>query len=183
MALTPPRPPLIPTLAPDIDTRRLEGRRQGPGTPVGGAQTFGQRSIGIILSGTGSDGAYGIRAIKAEGGITIAQSPDSSKYDGMPLSAINTGKVDLVVSIENLASELERVIKSLDIDIESSLNERLLQQIYRLIFEEYGVDFSQYKKTTIVRRVERRRVRHRTTPSARRRSDRRPTRATHARTP
>lgn len=120
------------------------------------ASEFKQKSIGIILSGTGSDGAYGIRAIKAEGGITIAQSPDSSKYDGMPLSAINTGKVDLVVSIENLALEIERIVKTLDIDIQSSMNERLLQQIYRLVFEEFGVDFSQYKASTIVRRIERR---------------------------
>jgi len=120
------------------------------------ASEFKQKSIGIILSGTGSDGAYGIRAIKAEGGITIAQSPDSSKYDGMPLSAINTGKVDLVVSIENLALEIERIVKTLDIDIQSSMNERLLQQIYRLVFEEFGVDFSQYKSSTIVRRIERR---------------------------
>lgn len=120
------------------------------------ASEFKQKSIGIILSGTGSDGAYGIRAIKAEGGITIAQSPDSSKYDGMPLSAINTGKVDLVVSIENLASEIERITKTLDLDIESSISERILQQIYKLLFEEYGVDFSQYKKTTIIRRIERR---------------------------
>jgi two-component system, chemotaxis family, CheB/CheR fusion protein len=120
------------------------------------ASEFKQKSIGIILSGTGSDGAYGVRAIKAEGGITIAQSPDSSKYDGMPLSAINTGKVDLVVSIENLALEIERIVKTLDIDIQSSMNERLLQQIYRLVFEEFGVDFSQYKASTIVRRIERR---------------------------
>ncbi len=120
------------------------------------ASEFKQKAIGIILSGTGSDGAYGIRAIKAEGGITIAQSPDSSKYDGMPLSAINTGKVDLVVSIENLASEIERISKTLDLDIESSISERILQQIYKLLFEEYGVDFSQYKKTTIIRRIERR---------------------------
>jgi len=120
------------------------------------ASEFKQKAIGIILSGTGSDGAYGIRAIKAEGGITIAQSPDSSKYDGMPLSAINTGKVDLVISIENLASEIERISKTLDLDIESSISERILQQIYKLLFEEYGVDFSQYKKTTIIRRIERR---------------------------
>lgn len=77
-------------------------------------QAFNERAIGVILSGTGSDGAYGIRAIKAEVGITIAQSPASAKYDGMPLSAINTGKVDLVVPIEELGLEIQSLVTSLD---------------------------------------------------------------------
>jgi two-component system CheB/CheR fusion protein len=70
------------------------------------AQNYGERAIGIILSGTGSDGAFGIRAIKASGGITIAQSPSTAKYDGMPVSAINTGKVDIVIPIDSIAIEL-----------------------------------------------------------------------------
>jgi len=120
------------------------------------AQSFNERAIGIILSGTGSDGAYGIRAIKAEGGITIAQAPATAKYDGMPLSAINTGKVDLVVPIEQLGGEIESIVNSLDKKLAVSLNDRVLQQIYRILFDEHGVDFSLYKKNTIVRRIERR---------------------------
>jgi two-component system CheB/CheR fusion protein len=120
------------------------------------AQDYGNRAIGIILSGTGSDGAYGIRAVKAEGGITIAQAPATAKYDGMPLSAINTGKVDLVVPIDKLGVEIESVINALDKNIELTLNDHFLQQIYRILFEEYGVDFSLYKKNTFVRRIERR---------------------------
>lgn len=120
------------------------------------AQSFKEHAIGVILSGTGSDGAYGIRAIKAEGGITIAQAPATAKYDGMPLSAINTGKVDLVVPIEKLGSEIQRIVSNIDRKLELSLNERILQQIYRILFEEHGVDFSLYKKNTIVRRIERR---------------------------
>lgn len=120
------------------------------------AQTYGARSIGVILSGTGSDGAFGIRAIKAAGGITIAQSPSTAKYDGMPISAINTGKVDLVVPIDAMALEISRIAKNLGKNLGDSINERLLQHVYRLIFDEKGVDFSQYKRTTLIRRIERR---------------------------
>src|SRR3954470_2574321 len=60
------------------------------------ARSTGSRVIGVILSGTGSDGAQGLREIKGTGGLTIAQEPDSAKYDGMPRAAINTGAIDVV---------------------------------------------------------------------------------------
>lgn len=120
------------------------------------AADFKEKAIGVILSGTGSDGAYGVRAIKAEGGITIAQSPNTAKYDGMPLSAINTGKVDLVASIDKMSSEIESIVYSMGKDFSISSDERTLQQIYRILFEEYGVDFSLYKHSTVNRRIERR---------------------------
>jgi len=120
------------------------------------AQTYGSKSIGVILSGTGSDGAFGIRAIKAAGGITIAQSPQSAKYDGMPISAINTGKVDIVASIENISNEIARIVDNLGKNVADSINSSIISQIYRIIFEEKGVDFSQYKKNTLTRRIERR---------------------------
>lgn len=120
------------------------------------AQNYGSKSIAIILSGTGSDGAFGIRAIKAAGGITITQSPATAKYDGMPNSAINTGKVDIVVPIDAMANEIARIVKNLGKNVGDSINERSLQQIYRIIFDEKGVDFSQYKRNTLIRRIERR---------------------------
>ena len=120
------------------------------------AQTYGSKSIGVILSGTGSDGAFGIRAIKAAGGITIAQSPQSAKYDGMPVSAINTGKVDIVAPIENISNEIARIFDNLGKNVADSINSSIISQIYRIIFEEKGVDFSQYKKNTLTRRIERR---------------------------
>lgn len=120
------------------------------------AQTYGSKSIGVILSGTGSDGAFGIRAIKAAGGITIAQSPQSAKYDGMPISAINTGKVDIVAPIENISNEIARIVDNLGKNVADSINSSIISQIYRIIFEEKGVDFSQYKKNTLTRRIERR---------------------------
>jgi two-component system, chemotaxis family, CheB/CheR fusion protein len=120
------------------------------------AQTYGSKSIGIILSGTGSDGAFGIRAIKAAGGITMTQSPATAKYDGMPNSAINTGKVDIIVPIDAMGDEISRIVNNLGKNVSESINEHLLHQIYRIIFDEKGVDFSQYKRNTIVRRIERR---------------------------
>ena len=110
------------------------------------AQAYGSKSIGVILSGTGSDGAFGIRAIKAAGGITIAQSPQSAKYDGMPISAINTGKVDIVAPVENISNEITRIVDNLGKNVADSINSSIISQIYRIIFEEKGVDFSQYKK-------------------------------------
>src|SRR5215471_14873568 len=62
------------------------------------AESSGQRSIGVVLSGTASDGALGVRDIKAAGGLTIAQKPESAKYDGMPRASISTGMVDLVLT-------------------------------------------------------------------------------------
>lgn len=120
------------------------------------AQSYGSKTIGVVLSGTGSDGAFGIRAIKASGGITIAQSPQSSKYDGMPVSAINTGKVDIVAHIDNIASEISRIVLNLGKNLSDTINDNIMAQIYRIIFEEKGVDFSQYKKSTLIRRIERR---------------------------
>lgn len=69
------------------------------------ARSCKSRGVGLILSGTGSDGARGIRAIKAEGGFTIALEPSSAKYDGMPTSAINTGNVDLILTPEAIGAE------------------------------------------------------------------------------
>src|SRR5213083_121030 len=67
------------------------------------------RAIGVILSGTASDGAHGLAAIKAGGGITFAQDPETAKYDGMPRSAIAAGVVDLILSPEEIARELIKI--------------------------------------------------------------------------
>ena len=69
------------------------------------AQSAGQRCVGVILSGTASDGAAGVSEIKAAGGVTIAQSPESAKYDGMPRAAIATGMIDVVLPPEEIGQE------------------------------------------------------------------------------
>src|SRR5215467_13929332 len=70
------------------------------------AESSGQRSIGVVLSGTASDGALGVRDIKAAGGLTIAQKPESAKYDGMPRSAIGTGMIDLILKPQEIGPKL-----------------------------------------------------------------------------
>ncbi len=123
------------------------------------AQSVGNKAIGIILSGTGTDGSYGIRAIKAEGGITIAQNPLSAKYDGMPNSAINTGNVDLILNPEDMGSELIEIVKypkNISIINDTLETNGGMEKVYKELFATTGIDFSQYKTTTINRRLERR---------------------------
>src|SRR5690606_39219788 len=75
------------------------------------AQDRGDRAIGIVLSGTGADGAEGLRAIKGEGGVTFAQEPRSARFGGMPEAAIKTGAVDVALPIPQLAQELLRIAR------------------------------------------------------------------------
>ena len=117
------------------------------------------KAIGIILSGTGSDGSRGIRAIKAEGGFTIAQQPQSSKYDGMPNSAINTGNVDLILDVEVMAKEIIDILAYPNRDKPANImNEET--QVYRNILAKLhrnkNIDFSLYKSSTVNRRIQRR---------------------------
>jgi two-component system, chemotaxis family, CheB/CheR fusion protein len=117
------------------------------------------KGVGIILSGTGTDGTLGMRAIKAESGMTIAQDPQSAKYQGMPRSAIAAGVVDVVQSADHLWEPLCAYAGSLTKPA-PSLPERDAYQVLRKIFillrDRTGNDFSNYKENTILRRIERR---------------------------
>lgn len=124
------------------------------------ASSVGARSIGVILSGTGSDGAGGIKALKEAGGITIAQEPQTAKYNGMPLAAIETGAVDMVLPPDKMGEEIresllhpgqQRVIANSIPPDDSPLG-----QIFRILSERAGTDFSNYKPSTICRRLEKR---------------------------
>lgn len=120
------------------------------------AQEQGDHAVGVILSGTGSDGSQGVRAIRAAGGITIAQKPEEAKFDGMPMSAIQTKGVDYILSAEDMAKEIIHLLrypKSLRVEKEE---ENEMFTIFDVLHERIGVDFSQYKKSTITRRIERR---------------------------
>lgn len=132
------------------------------------AAECGPNAIGIVLSGTASDGTLGLTAIKAEGGITFAQDKRSAKYDGMPASAIAAGCVDFVLPPEQIAEELARIRnhpyvagtpQQVPEDGDKS-NEGLMQQIFRLLRRATRVDFSEYKPPTIGRRIQRRMVLH-----------------------
>ena len=132
------------------------------------AEDQGSKSLGIILSGTASDGVLGLKAIKAEGGITFAQDEKSAKYDGMPHSAIAAGCVDFVLPPDKIALELARIAKhpyvkpKLDKPFkageEKEGNE--YNKIFILLRRHFDVDFTYYKHTTIQRRINRRMMLH-----------------------
>jgi two-component system CheB/CheR fusion protein len=121
-------------------------------------------AVGIILSGTGSDGSLGIRAIREAGGVTISQTEKSAKYDGMPKSANHTGAVDLELSPEAIARELSRIDKLGQSESrkrdsnpgEKSAPPDTYLDILKVLEHSTGADFASYKHSTIKRRIERR---------------------------
>ncbi len=128
------------------------------------AENFRERAVGIILSGTGSDGAHGIRAIKAEGGLTIVQDETSAKYNGMPHAAIETGNVDLVLPAEEIGKNLRDLLqhpRPLIVEPREEETPGSLPTILNLLVKKTGCDFSNYKPGTIMRRIERRMDIHR----------------------
>jgi two-component system, chemotaxis family, CheB/CheR fusion protein len=130
------------------------------------AQDQRERAICIVLTGTGSDGSLGVRAIKAEGGMVMAQRLDSAEYDGMPRSAIATGLVDYELSPAEMPAQLiayaayaygkfPRQAAAL-----APNGENVLKKIFVLVRTHTGHDFSQYKPSTLHRRIERRMAVH-----------------------
>ena len=120
-------------------------------------------AIGVILSGSGSDGALGIKAIKEHGGIAVAQASASSRFDSMPHSAVATGLVDFVLPAEEIPEKLLSYIRHLDTARDQRSAEVLreggrkhLLKIYTLLRTKTGHDFSRYKDSTFIRRVQRR---------------------------
>ena len=125
------------------------------------AEDQGESAIGIVLSGTGSDGTRGIRAIKEAGGMVMVQSEETAKFDGMPRSAISTGIVDYILPPQRMPNELVHYISgSVRIigagDKPAETERSALSKIFLLIRRKTGVDLSHYKENTIIRRVERR---------------------------
>jgi two-component system CheB/CheR fusion protein len=127
------------------------------------AETQGPRAVGVILSGTASDGTAGIRAVKEEGGITFAQDPESARFDGMPRSAIASGCVDFILPPERIAKELARIVRHpfvglLPLDEIPALPalEEEWTRLFLFLRSATGVDFSLYKKSTVKRRLARR---------------------------
>ena len=132
------------------------------------AEDQGQHAVGIILSGTGSDGSLGIRDIKAEGGIVLAQDEQSAKYNGMPKSAVATGAVDFILPPEEMAAELKRISRHPVMTLLTAMKpgpllsagEDDLNKIFMRIRTATGVDFTYYKQATILRRIHRRMLLH-----------------------
>jgi two-component system CheB/CheR fusion protein len=125
-----------------------------------------ERAIGIVLSGTGSDGAQGVRTIKAEGGMVMAQNPASTEFDGMPNSTIASGLVDYILPPAEMPARLIAYAAHAFAKPLSTLatlqpgSEAALQKIFVLLRAQTGHDFSQYKPNTIHRRIERRMAVH-----------------------
>ncbi len=126
------------------------------------AQDLQERAICIVLSGTGTDGTLGLRAVKGAGGLAIVQDPESAGYDGMPRSALNTGMVDFVLPADKMAAQLiayapfARGAKPMiPPDAEAKVTDQY-RKIFILLRARTGHDFSFYKHNTIYRRIERR---------------------------
>ncbi|HSQ18100.1 MAG TPA: chemotaxis protein CheB, partial [Anaerolineales bacterium] len=130
------------------------------------AQDQHERAICIVLSGTGSDGTLGARAIKGEGGMVMAQIPESTEYDGMPRSVISTGLVDYELLPAEMPAQLIAYMAhafkkpSRSATAPTLGSENALKKIFILLRAQTGHDFSQYKPNTIGRRVERRMAVH-----------------------
>ena len=124
------------------------------------------RSIGVILSGADHDGALGLKAIKAEGGITIVQTPESSRHPGMPRASIAADHVDMVLTPERIGAELARLgaqfgrpeIRRLEDEPVTQLgaDEQVWTRLFALLSSASGLDFRQYKPATVQRRIARR---------------------------
>lgn len=123
-------------------------------------EDMGERSIAIVLTGTGSDGSRGIGSIKQGGGMVMVQDPQQAKFDGMPQAAIDTGIVDYILPVEQMPTELMEYITRPqdDLNVDGSVNahSEVFQRILREIAAVTEFDFSSYKTPTLARRISRR---------------------------
>jgi two-component system CheB/CheR fusion protein len=165
---------IAPGVSLSISDGRLLAEPRGPGRklPIDSflrslAQDKGSNAIGVILSGTASDGTLGLKAVKAEGGITFVQDPSSAKFDGMPRSAVAAGVADFVLAPADIAKRLARLARHPYVlhkpeqhDDAAQLAEFDLNKALHLLRTVAGNDFTHYKHATIRRRIHRRMVLH-----------------------
>jgi two-component system CheB/CheR fusion protein len=148
------------------------------------AQAYGQRAVGVILSGSDTDGVIGLKHIRAQGGVTIAQDPDEAEHDSMPATAISSGMVDWVLPVADLAPKLMEFVRNENrmklppedpdspdpeakdpeapggetvSDVTRAENDELaLRDVLAYLRAQTGHDFAHYKRATVLRRVARR---------------------------
>ena len=128
------------------------------------AQDCGHRSIAIVLSGTGSDGSRGICDVHEAGGLVVVQDLESAQFDGMPRTARDTGVADWVVAPQQMPAILESHLKRIEAQppppsgarSRSTPSSAALDDVYRMLETEFGLDFTHYKPSTVTRRIERR---------------------------
>lgn len=156
LRLTDPTPPRVPPTSIDVFFRSL-------------ADAHGSRAVSIVLSGSGSDGSVGIARVRERGGLTLAQKPEEAEYSAMPRAAISTGDVDYVLPVAEILPKVLALVRSAaKITLPSPSDERptnvesngtddgAIEEILDLLRERSHHDFSNYKRGTIVRRIERR---------------------------
>lgn len=140
-------------------------KTSGPVLPIDAffeslSEERGRLSIGVVLSGTGTDGMHGLAAIRSSGGLTYAEEPASAEYDGMPRAAIEAGVVDAVLDGEGIAGELVRLgskVRGGESQAgEAAHDEDALQEILALVRRTTGLDLTRYRRTTLLRRITRR---------------------------
>ncbi len=123
------------------------------------AKHYNEYAIGVVLSGSGMDGTTGLRAIKTAGGITYAQVPDTAIFESLPQSAIDAGLVDRVMASDQIAQDLRQLMGLSEITskIDDFENQpQTLTKLFRKVLKQTKIDFSNYKLTTVLRRLQRR---------------------------
>jgi two-component system CheB/CheR fusion protein len=123
------------------------------------ARDAGDRAVGVVLSGGGSDGSRGIRDIHEAGGLVISQDEATAAFDGMPRSARDTGVVDYILAPARMPRVILNHIARVESGAVASASDappRGISAVYRLLYRAYGIDFTHYKPSTVTRRIERR---------------------------
>ena len=120
-----------------------------------------EKAVGIIFSGTGSEGAIGLKAIKGEGGLSIVQNPETAKYDGMPRSVLAANAADIMLDAEDMPQHLvnymkRRKIAPIPTQKENAPQQSILDKIFMVLRDRTGNNFSYYKMSTIKRRIDKR---------------------------
>ncbi len=127
------------------------------------ADDYGETAVGVVLSGTGSDGVLGLTAMREAGGLAYAQDPAEAEYDGMPRAAIDAGVVDSALGVKKLAAELVRLGENVPAPAhpeKATADERAYSEILSLLQKSTGLDLTDYRKTTLRRRISRRMLLH-----------------------
>ncbi len=122
------------------------------------AEAYQERAIGIILSGSGTDGSRGVKQIKEHGGIVMAQTPSTAKFNGMPRATVTAVSVDFNLPVADLVQEVNRLAsnRSALVDADQMADDRILNTILSLIYDRIGNDFRQYRTPTLLRRIDKR---------------------------
>jgi two-component system CheB/CheR fusion protein len=121
------------------------------------AEAAGERTIGVILSGAGTDGAWGIRSIRTMGGTVLVQDPQTAEFSGMPSAVINTGQVDRVFSPEGIAKEIVKIqARRAASGTGDLVSQSEFDVLYRIVQEKTGNRFNHYKRNVVARRIKRR---------------------------